>query len=475
MLLTGAMAVGLAVGLGVLTGIAHSEEAGAAAGMLAVAMPGVVLLSERITRWFGVKYGPRWAGRMIQLTCGAPLLAIGAAPAIDAYGDSGVALWLGLLAVAVLANWERQLDNAAADEVSFGTAVWTAFGGLVATAIAFALLNGHEEELMFLAAGVAGISSLVIQASGWWRFAPIDAVPPLPGVTAHTPVTAPQPAAPRADVIGTGPAPAYAQPGAEAYGPQVGTWHRHTASGPGADGIEEWKARWLVTRAFWALVAFASMGGSIFLFVVTLIATDWHYHERTGAIIGCIGLAAWMLFAIRKTGPVKRAGFWRETLRPFLISASMFGIGAAITGISREWHHSEAWGLCVPDEGKAGLVTGLVLSSLLFGVLILFTGRRRNPSEQARGNAEVLESTGMTRALPWTPEEFDTVLRNPEASDEELATLLETRSTGAIGIVREGIHAYHRGMNASMLSAMMQDRLGDRSRRVRCPRCDADV
>jgi hypothetical protein len=55
----------------------------------------------------------------------------------------------------------------------------------------------------------------------------------------------------------------------------------------------------------------------------------------------------------------------------------MFGIGAATTGIAREWHHGQEWGACVPDEGKAGLVTGLVLSSLLFGVLILFTGRRR--------------------------------------------------------------------------------------------------
>ena len=38
----------------------------------------------------------------------------------------------------------------------------------------------------------------------------------------------------------------------------------------------------------------------------------------------------------------------------------------------------------------------------------------------------------------------------------------------AVNIVREGIHAYHRGLNASMLSMMMLPRL-DASERLYCP------
>ena len=59
----------------------------------------------------------------------------------------------------------------------------------------------------------------------------------------------------------------------------------------------------------------------------------------------------------------------------------MFGIGATITGISREWghHHVSCGALCVDDIGGAFLITGLVVSSLMFLFLILFTGRRPKP------------------------------------------------------------------------------------------------
>jgi hypothetical protein len=74
------------------------------------------------------------------------------------------------------------------------------------------------------------------------------------------------------------------------------------------------------------------------------------------------------------------------------------------------------------------------------------------------------------RAPDWTPGEFETLLQHSESDDQAVAELLPERSMGAVGVVRQGIHAYHReGMNRSMLSEMMIHRLGQGS--VTCPVC----
>jgi hypothetical protein len=181
------------------------------------------------------------------------------------------------------------------------------------------------------------------------------------------------------------------------------------------------------------------MGGAIVTFLYTLIAAPQNPHEMTLAVILCCACASFMIFALRKTGPMKREGFWRETLRPFLISLSLFGIGGTTTGIAREWNctygspedcESEfdrwenevadldlragdalaiqaqirearqkiavavgpvrlglaghEWRLhkhCVSEEGRVGLVSGLVLSSLSFLFLTFVTGRPPRPTQ----------------------------------------------------------------------------------------------
>ena len=134
--------------------------------------------------------------------------------------------------------------------------------------------------------------------------------------------------------------------------------------------------------------------GTIATFVLSLVGFGGRgaaeHDDITGAILGCIGLFCLTVFALRKTTAVKRDGFWRETLRPFLISVSMFGIGGPIVGISREWGHR--WPnhscQCVDDTGAAFLIAGLVVSSLLFLFLTFFTGRRpRQPKPFLTGSA----------------------------------------------------------------------------------------
>lgn len=81
----------------------------------------------------------------------------------------------------------------------------------------------------------------------------------------------------------------------------------------------------------------------------------------------------------------------------------------------------------------------------------------------------------MSRAPDWTLAEFEALTAHNELSDDDLATLLRTREPGAVEVVRNGIHAYHRGQNVSMLSQMMLRRLGDETNVVRCPRCGEAV
>lgn len=82
----------------------------------------------------------------------------------------------------------------------------------------------------------------------------------------------------------------------------------------------------------------------------------------------------------------------------------------------------------------------------------------------------------MKRAPNWTAEEFEQLLNNPQLSDEALAATLERRSAGAVGVVRSGIHGYHRGLESanSLLSKMMRDRL-EGGPDVTCPLCRETV
>ena len=378
MLLSGFLSIGLAVGLGVLVGNTSpfGEEAGASAGLLVAAMSGGILLSRKVVAWFGAEYGPIWSQRLIRLCCCMPLLAIGAAPLLDSSNSSaGAALWLGLLILAVLVNWDRTIEDASAGEMRFGRAIGMAILGMLLTAALAGMFGtGKEECVMLIGAGVAGIVSLILQATAWW----------LPTRAGEAPKV--RPSYPQAVPEDHAVAPAPPPPTPVAYAAEA-TPQLSAARVPGEarDGgslfgqAPQRKLRWGVTRAFWGLVAFVLTGGAIVTFLYPLVATNAAHHDITASIVACTGFVSLMIFALCKTTPIKRDGFWRETLRPFLISVTLVGIGGTITGIASEWDHSNEFGFgrCVSDEGRVALISGLVMCSLMFLVLTLFTGRRR--------------------------------------------------------------------------------------------------
>ena len=75
----------------------------------------------------------------------------------------------------------------------------------------------------------------------------------------------------------------------------------------------------------------------------------------------------------------------------------------------------------------------------------------------------------------WTLPEFITLLQNDTLSDADAGKLIG-RSDGAIDVVREGVDAWHRGRNHSMLNQEQVDHLNASSRtKYVCARCTATI
>ncbi len=78
----------------------------------------------------------------------------------------------------------------------------------------------------------------------------------------------------------------------------------------------------------------------------------------------------------------------------------------------------------------------------------------------------------MSRAPNWTRSEFEFVLCNDHLPDAELAAGLSQRTVGAVQVIRQGIHCYHRGDHATTrLSGMMKSELETLKDVRRCAVC----
>lgn len=425
MLLTGVMGAALSIGLGIVCASSTgNDEIGATVGMLVPALTLAIALGRKSRRWFGVEDGPGWAAGMIRAACAAPLLAIASAPVMDRFGEGGVAVWVAMSLIAMFFSWDKTLDESASGEMSFGRAFWAGLATLIVYSVVSGIMrNGPQDEIMFGLAGAAAITSLILQASSWW-LGPVGGPrrdPPGhgydnpddadPGNDSGTDRATGTPATDETVALGNRPN-RLEQTGAawNAAQERSATVPRHP------------RQRWGIARAFWGLLSFLTLCGSITTFIVAIVTETRElrsgYNEQTALILACIGLASASIFALRKTTAIKRDGFWRESLRPFLQSALLFAVGGAITGIAREWdspnlqyeyrsatalvHGSEEYGSTseattwqdssweievaparhdhdasrgLPDGEKAAIISVLVISSMLLLGLTLFTGR----------------------------------------------------------------------------------------------------
>lgn len=274
---------------------------------------------------------------------------------------------------------------------------------------------------MFTAAGIAAVVAFLIQASASWGRLVAQRRPRPPGAGPSGMSADDVAAAPRDGTLHAAP---------------EGSWRAPIDPPQLSEALQKGlRPRGGFVRFFWAMSAFVLSGGAIVTFVMSLLARDMAHHDMTGVVVGCVGCGVMAIFAMSKTTPWARIGFWRGLLRPLLICLMMFGIGASITGIAREWDHCDEWSTpgaelpteatstasaavaearrkisaklerlterslvvvedTVPrsaasaeclrytldDAGRVGLVSGLVLCSLVFlGLLVLTRGRPRAP------------------------------------------------------------------------------------------------
>lgn len=377
--------LGIAMGAGVLLGAPTGKlELGISAFLLTVGMAGGLLLAQRVIAWTGSAAQPEWVQRLLMGACCGPLMFIGAAPVLLAERPNiGFAALVGLASTFLLVDWKKRVHSGAAGELRIGTAFGAAFcAWIVAVIVGNAIVRRGPGEGAWLAAMVAGCSSLILQAVSW--FLPVlggEQRNPGAGRSLlvslrrrgrhREPPGTPAPVHRREEIPSPPPPPTI--PGLDSEAPPHGIpveggtrWARWASNEPLPP------ERWMVTRAFWTIVAFCLFGGMVIGFLCALLL-EWPTRpdgspvaDAFNPIFGCIACGSFMIFALRKTTQRRRRGFWRETLRPVLIAASMTGVGTAIAALGFFPYESEE---------LVAVITVLVLSALILLISVFATGR----------------------------------------------------------------------------------------------------
>lgn len=368
MLLSGFMAVGMSVLAGLIAGVMtefRSEELAASVGLMTFAGSGGLLIGRRVLGWLGAAAYPVWAKRMVLLMCAGMPLTIGAAPMLSdgRWDQSGGAMLISLLIAVMFFDWQGTLRNGADGALNLSDAFRKGFGTFALAAPLTGVFNA-EAPAMFASGFISLSISLILQAAGWWLQSRVPVPPPLPdrglGATPPAPPlsdsrvfarrlgTRLAAAANRFEVrietaarrfqeqAGTAPSRAGGEAGKAACAgavPFAVPLDAPPLDAAAASAVPVPALRSGFARAFWSIVAFAMLIGA-FVNIVVMASMGHRISTPQVPVIGLIGCVLWALFALSKTTARRRVGFWRETLRPFLLAGAATGIGTSITFIA---------------------------------------------------------------------------------------------------------------------------------------------
>jgi len=152
-------------------------------------------------------------------------------------------------------------------------------------------------------------------------------------------------------------------------------------------------------RAFWSVLAFVFLLGAIVSFIMPFVTLGGYGPPVAQPIIACIACVCLAAFALSKTTPRRREGFWRETARPFLLMLLAVGIGASIVMITPagdSLRHTDVFQSTTKTCGRvhvsqfvhynmqappAPYIVALVLSSVGFLALLGSGLRKRRPAK----------------------------------------------------------------------------------------------
>ena len=422
-IMSGIMAMGVAVGIGLLIGfnVTGKGDQGIVSGLSAflfvAAMSGSVMFSRWLLATKLSAAQPHWVPRMILAGCCLPTMLVASLPLAEEVEARAFAVFMGLFVTAMVADWEGRLERGARGELQVGRAVYLAIFAVIAAAVF------QAQEFSLVAGAVAAATSLCVQALAWaWQPGGPRRIPgaapgglhPPQGLPPMAPVTPPE------SPGSAGAEPPGRVPASELHAddiPMAIPMGEQLRGVPKASAHPLTPKRSMFVRAFWSVVAFVLAGGAIALFVTPMILdlsqSYWHspdlsslgkqaevyyreahtraligpiqYHAvprgaqvsvvrvdnsaYAGVAAGCVACVSFLVFALRKTTQRRRPGFWRETLRPFLIAVAMTGMGASIAALATP-------GLVDAADERAGVITGVVFSSLLFVLLLFLRGRR---------------------------------------------------------------------------------------------------
>ena len=393
------LVLGIGVATGLLMGMASSgEEVPISAGFGVVMMCAGVFAARKLTKRLGAAAEPGWVQGLVRLGCCGPLLAIALAPVMDRY-NYGSGAFLALLITALLTRWEKRIEAGADGEMKIGQAF---SAGLCAYILALIFTDGRPDSLGWMCAAVAAATSFAIQAVAWFvppfgRGAPGRAPRGANGAERDPSAPPGTPVEERVDRIGRRAehvqqrlATAVSRLGAvgERFGRR---FHGVTESADGGSGVpmaipveqDSLRARLASTtplpplrhsaaRAFWSVAGFILLAGAVVSCLSTMLITEVRTcpDTRQGLLTVCVACCGMLAFVLHKTSLRKRSTFWRETLRPFLLSLTVIGIGASLIPMFVQPH------LC--DEARLGTFSGMILSGVLF-LLLLFVARGRTP------------------------------------------------------------------------------------------------
>jgi len=349
MVLCGILAFGASFAVGLFAAIltdGRAPEIVIAASLITLAGAGGVLLSHRLLRWFGPTAEPAWTQRMVTgVVTGLPMV-IGSVPAMASrtVGKEGVVILLSLMVVITLGNWKKSLQKGAEGRLRVGDAIGKAVFALWVAAMIGGMLHASRSEwAMFIAAAIAGAISIIVQGSGWW-------VQPLTESSTESsaePTALPEAAQVslrvtrrlrrrdkmqrRADLrarrrlarglSGAAPAIPFAIPIPE---PEP--------DAPEGSTIPVAPARSGIARAIWSMITFILFISAIMLLIVPIIMSG-KVADPSVPIVACIACVTSGLFALSKTTPRKREGYWLETTRPLLMAFLAMVIGVSVTFI----------------------------------------------------------------------------------------------------------------------------------------------
>ncbi|MGB0715052.1 MAG: hypothetical protein ACPGXK_04185 [Phycisphaerae bacterium] len=361
--------------------------------MLIPAIAGAVALSGKARKWFDDDALPDWASLIMTVVFAGPFILFGAAPISEFGSDDYFALVIGLLIAVVYTDWDQIREAGASGDLSFGGAFWRGLGAGIATLIAWGIMDGDVDRLPLLGGVVFGVAGLVVQANSWWLISRA-----LPEDNADWG---------QAEAVHVGGQAVAVQDSGEHYAAVAApVAQSDSASGglpPFAAPLSErlndtkYQVRFRsgFARGFWSLVAFLLTGGVITCFLFALLVDRMSYSDRTGLLIGMCAFIAAEVLALSKITVRKRVGFWRESLRPFLISATLFGVGAFVTAIARNWGK-------IHSDDQAGLLIGLIMSSLAFVIVLALRGKLRRYEKLAPGQGAqgALASSDVAAPVP---------------------------------------------------------------------------